>query len=185
MALRRGLRGRGIVGAYGGSTAGKLVSGDKLLALFAVLMLVVAALMLLKRAGAGDAGVRLNRENLPALLVIGVVTGTLSGFFGIGGGFLIVPGLMLATGMPILNAVQSSLVAVTAFGVTTAGNYAVSGLVDWSLAAAFILGGLGGGLVGTRLTWVLAARRGALNMVFAGVVTIVAVYMLLRSLGIS
>jgi len=45
---------------------------------------------------------------------------------------------MLATGMPILNAVGSSLVAVTAFGLTTAMNYSVSGLVDWTLAGVFI-----------------------------------------------
>ena len=57
---------------------------------------------------------------MPAILGLGLATGTLSGFFGIGGGFLIVPALMLATGMPIMNAVSSSLVAVTAFGLTTA-----------------------------------------------------------------
>jgi len=61
---------------------------------------------------------------------LGLATGTLSGFFGIGGGFLIVPALMLATGMPIMNAVSSSLVAVTAFGLTTAASYAWSGLVS-------------------------------------------------------
>ena len=58
------------------------------------------------------------------LLGTGFLTGALSGFFGIGGGFLIVPGLMFATGMPIINAVGSSLVAVTAFGATAAFNYA-------------------------------------------------------------
>ena len=45
------------------------------------------------------------------------------------------PGLMLATGMPILNAIGSSLLAVTAFGLTTAVNYAWSGLIDCALAA--------------------------------------------------
>ena len=54
----------------------------------------------------------------------------LSGFFGIGGGFLVVPGLMAATDMPMLAAVGSSLVSVTAFGITTAANYAASGLID-------------------------------------------------------
>lgn len=173
----------GIVGAYGGSTAGKLISGERLLALFALLMLVVAGLMLRKRASSGDEAVRLNRENLPKLLTVGVAAGALSGFFGIGGGFLIVPGLMLATGMPILNAVRSSLVAVTAFGLTTAANYAASGLVDWTLAATFILGGLAGGIAGARLAGMLAAQRGALNLVFAAVVALVAIYMLVRSLA--
>ena len=48
---------------------------------------------------------------------------------------------MLASGMPILNAVGSSLVAVTAFELTTAANYAASGLVHWTLSALFVAGG--------------------------------------------
>ena len=65
--------------------------------------------------------------------------GALSGFFGIGGGFLIVPGLIGATAMPLINAIGSSLVSVTAFGLTTAASYAWSGLVDWRLAFLFVL----------------------------------------------
>jgi uncharacterized membrane protein YfcA len=125
--------------------------------------------------------VRLCRENLPKLLLLGCLTGGLSGFFGIGGGFLIVPGLMLATGMPILNAVGSSLVAVAVFGLTTAGNYAVSGLVDWRLAALFLAGGVLGGLIGAALAKSLADKRGALTIAFAGVIFAVAAYMLVRS----
>ena len=75
----------------------------------------------------------------------------MSGFFGIGGGFLIVPGLIGATAMPLINAIGSSLVAVTAFGLTTAASYAVSGLVDWPLAILFIVGGALGGLLGIKL----------------------------------
>ena len=52
----------------------------------------------------------------------------------------VVNGLVAATGMPMINAVGSSLVAVTAFGLTTAANYALSGLVDWALAGVFIVG---------------------------------------------
>ena len=120
---------------------------------------------------------------MPSLAGLGLATGTLSGFFGIGGGFLIVPALMLATGMPILHAVSSSLVAVTAFGLTTAGSYAFSGLVDWSLAGIFIAGGVLGGLLGGRLAARLAGKRGALNIVFAAVIFAVAIYMLVRSLA--
>src|SRR6476620_1710792 len=94
-------------------------------------MLVIAGIMFLRRSSAGDAAVRLTRENLPKLALGGFLAGALSGFFGIGGGFLIVPGLMLAAGMPIMNAVGSSLVAVTAFGATAAANYALIG-GSWS-----------------------------------------------------
>jgi uncharacterized membrane protein YfcA len=173
----------GIVGALLGSSVGKIVDGEKLLALFANLMIVIAALMLRSRSKEGSAKVSLDRNNVPRLLIIGVLTGALSGFFGIGGGFLIVPGLMLATGMPILNAVGSSLVAVTAFGLTTAMNYGLSGLVDWTLAALFVAGGALGGVAGAAAARKLAQRRGALTVVFAGVIFCVALYMLYRSLG--
>ena len=172
----------GVVGAFGGSILGKMMDGQRLLALFALLMLAIAVLMLKTRSQIGLSDVRRNMTNMPAIAGLGLATGTLSGFFGIGGGFLIVPALMLATGMPIMNAVSSSLVAVTAFGLTTAASYAWSGLISWGLAALFIAGGIAGGLLGTRLAQHLAARRGALNMVFAAVISAVALYMLARNL---
>jgi uncharacterized membrane protein YfcA len=173
----------GVVGAFFGSTLGKAVDGQSLLALFAVLMMVVSVLMLRGRNTVGEPSVRLSRENFPKLLWFGLAAGALSGFFGIGGGFLIVPALVLATGMPILNAVGSSLVAVTALGLTTAANYAYSGLVDWTLAAVFIAGGVLGGLLGARSAKMLAGHKGALNTVFAALIFAVAVYMLVRSLA--
>jgi uncharacterized membrane protein YfcA len=87
--------------------------------------------------------------------------------------------------MSILNAVSSSLVAVTAFGLTTAASYAWSGLISWGLAGLFIAGGIVGGLLGTRSARHLAARRGALNVVFAAVIITVALYMLVRNLSLS
>jgi uncharacterized membrane protein YfcA len=175
----------GIIGAFVGSIFGKMLDGQKLLALFALLMMVIAALMLKTRSRIGVAEVKMSWTNMPAIAGLGLATGTLSGFFGIGGGFLIVPALMLATGMPIMNAVSSSLVAVTAFGLTTAASYAWSGLISWGLAGLFIAGGIAGGLLGTRLARLLSARRGALNIVFAAVIIAVALYMLARYLTLS
>jgi uncharacterized membrane protein YfcA len=172
----------GMMGALLGSILGKMLDGQKLLALFALVMLVIAMLMLMTRSRIGASNVKMSLSNLPAITGLGVVTGTLSGFFGIGGGFLIVPALMLATGMPIINAVSSSLAAVTTFGLTTAASYAWSGLVAWSLAGLFIMGGIAGGLLGARAARYLAGRRGALNTVFAAVIIAVALYMLARNL---
>lgn len=172
----------GVAGAAIGSSLGKSVDGQRLLALFAGIMIVIGALMLKRRSLEGDADVQLNRNTLPKLTTIGVLTGGVSGFFGIGGGFLIVPGLMFATGMPILNAVGSSLVAVTAFGLTTSINYAVSGLVNWTLAGIFIGGGVLGGIAGVAAAKMLASRRGALNVVFASVIFCVALGMLFGTL---
>ena len=172
----------GVLGAFGGSTLGKAVDGRLLLLAFAVLMLVVGALMLRARGGDGAAPVRLDRRNAPRLLGFGGLAGALSGFFGIGGGFLVVPGLVAATGMPLLHAIGSSLVAVTAFGLTTALNYARSGLVDLPIAAVFVGGGLLGGLGGAALATRLAKRRGALNRVLAALIVAVALGMLAQGL---
>lgn len=171
----------GVAGAFLGSTAGKAIDGQKLLFLFALIMLIVGVAMLRRRGATGNPDVSLNREIAPKVIGYGAATGMFSGFFGIGGGFLIVPGLMASTGMPMINAVGSSLVAVTAFGLTTAANYALSGLVDWYLAAAFILGGVAGGAAGARLGRGLSERKGRLTTLFALLIFAVAAYMLWRS----
>lgn len=171
----------GIAGAFAGSTAGKAFDGTHLLFLFALVMVAVGIVMLRGRKAEGVPGAQCNRENAPKVLGFGLVTGIFSGFFGIGGGFLIVPGLIGATRMPMLNAVGTSLVAVAAFGLTTAFNYAWSGMVDWPLAGVFIAGGIAGGLVGLAAARRLSESRGALTTVFAILIFVVAAYMLWRS----
>jgi hypothetical protein len=171
----------GVIGALVGSTIGKLVDGQRLLLLFALLMLVVAALMLRGRRGGG-----VDRYPLPHMFprlgVVGLAAGGLSGFFGIGGGFLIVPGLMLASGMEIIAAIGTSLFSVGAFATTTALNYAASGLIDWRVAAEFIAGGIIGGWLGALGAHRLAKTRGTLNTVFACAIIAVAVFMLVKNL---
>lgn len=170
----------GGAGAWAGSSLAMNVPGDHLLALFGGLMIIVGTVMLLRKDAEGNPHVRLSfstaRQLLPLLLIFGFTIGGLSGFFGIGGGFLIVPGLMLATGMPISNAIGTSLVAVTVFGAATAANYAMAGLVDWRIAAFFIAGGLAGGVIGTRTGGRLANNKGALAMVFAVFVIAIGIY---------
>ncbi|MCX7514162.1 sulfite exporter TauE/SafE family protein [Frateuria hangzhouensis] len=171
----------GVLGAWLGSSVGKAMDGHRLLALFALLMLVVAFLMLRGRRGGGPDRYPLP-HTLPRLGAVGVGAGGLAGFFGIGGGFLIVPGLMFASGMEIINAIGTSLFSVGIFAATTAGNYAASGLVDWRIAAEFIGGGVIGGWLGALGARRLARTRGTLNVVFAGVIVVVALYMLYRSI---
>jgi uncharacterized protein len=176
----------GIVGAVIGSSIGKQVDGQKLLLLFGILMLVIAGLMFAKKNTGGNATVELTAISapklLPYLLAYGVAVGALSGFFGIGGGFLIVPGLMAATDMPMIFAIGSSLFCVAAFGFTTAGSYAVSGLVDWPLVAIFIGGGILGGLVGRQASSALAKRKHLLSQSFAAIVAVVGIYVVARGL---
>jgi uncharacterized membrane protein YfcA len=179
--------GAGVLGALAGAAAARTVDGQKLLALFGLLMIAVGLMMMRRKTGGGDPAVRLTTATvpklLPLLLVMGSTVGLLSGFFGIGGGFLIVPGLMVATGMPLTLAVGTSLVAVSAFGAATAASYAASGLVDWPIAAMFIAGGFLGGLSGVRLAKLLAAERRVLGLVFSAIVIVVGLYVTTRGLA--
>jgi uncharacterized membrane protein YfcA len=168
----------GVIGALVGSTAGQLVDGQRLLVLFALIMVAAAIVMLTRRAVAGDPNVRIDAKVAAKLVALGLAAGFVSGFFGIGGGFLIVPGIMLGSGLPILNAIGCSLFSVGAFSLTTAINYAASGLVDWAIALEFIVGGAIGGLVGTRTAVKVSEHKQVLNYVFAAVLFIVAAYML-------
>jgi len=172
----------GVAGAALGSTLGKHTDGHKLLVLFGVLMVAVAASMAVKKQGGSRPHVRLERGNAPWVIGIGFLVGVLSGFFGIGGGFLVVPGLVAATSMALIVAIGSSLVSVTAFGLTTAANYALSDLIDWRLVALFVGGGMVGGLAGARLATALAARRQALSLVFAVVIAAVGIYVIVRGI---
>jgi uncharacterized membrane protein YfcA len=176
----------GIVGAAGGAQLGKMMDGGRLLVLFGMLMIAVGLMMLRPRASGHDPEVRLDWQSaahlLPRLIGGGLAIGALSGFFGIGGGFLIVPGLIGATAMPLLNAIGSSLVSVTAFGLTAATSYALSGLVDWRIAFLFVAGGIAGGVIGIRLSHALAGYRHALSLTFAGVVVSVGVYVVVTAL---
>jgi uncharacterized membrane protein YfcA len=177
----------GVVGAALGAEAGKALDGARLLALFGALMIIVGGLMLRRRRSAERPDVRLTRESaaqlLPRLAPIGLSVGLLSGFFGIGGGFLIVPGLMLATAMPIGIAVGTSLVVVTALGATTAASYALSGYVDWPLVALLIGGGLAGGFAGRAAGRSLASRRRPLELGFAAMVIATGGFVLFKSLA--
>jgi len=93
-----------------------------------------------------------------------------------------VPGLVGSTGMPTLNAIGTSLVAVMAFGLTTAASYAASGLVDWPLALVFVAGGAFGSTLGATSARRLAGTTGALTTVFAVLIFAVAAYMIVRGL---
>lgn len=170
----------GGIGAAAGSTVGKIVNGERLLFLFALVMIAAGAAML-RREEAKEKESVLDRAAIVRLLGIGFGAGLLSGFFGIGGGFLIVPGIIWASGMPMINAVGSSLFSVGTFGLTTAANYALSGFVAWDIAAEFLLGGAIGGFFGTRLAIRLAQQRRTLTYVFVGIIFAVAAYMLVRT----
>jgi uncharacterized membrane protein YfcA len=170
----------GVVGAAIGAEIGKAVGGTRLLMLFGLLMIGVGLSMLLKRRREDDPGVRLSRTTaavlLPRLVPMGLGVGLAAGFFGIGGGFLIVPALIAATAMPFAYAVGTSLVVITALGLTTATSYALSGYVDWPLTALLIAGGAGGAMVGIWLGQRLTVHKMLFERAFAALLVAVGIY---------
>ena len=173
----------GVVGAAAGAELGKAVDGQRL---FGLLMIGVGLSMLRDRRTASAPDVR-SRETaahlLPRLVPIGLGVGLLAGFFGIGGVFLIVPGLILATAMPMPYAVGTSLVGVFAFGLTTAASYAASNLVDWRLTALLLAGGAVGAWLGVKGHQWLASRKRLLERGFALLVVATGSYVMARATG--
>jgi uncharacterized protein len=176
----------GVLGTFAGSHLALQVPGAKILSLFGGLMLVIGTLMLLRKNAEGDPDVRLTlktaRHMAPWLISTGLAVGALAGFFGIGGGFLIVPALILATGMPITNAIGTSLVAITIFGATTAGTYAWAGEVVWRTVGLFIVGGTVGSFFGQIMGRRMAQHKPLLQSIFAGFVMAIGIFTIYKGL---
>jgi uncharacterized membrane protein YfcA len=173
----------GLVGSFAGSSIAKLISGQQLLLAFAFAMAAIGLSMFRKPKSDGDPNVHLNAKIMVRLVPLGLLTGFAAGFFGIGGGFLIVPGLMLATGMTMACATASSLLSVALFGAATASNYAISGLVDWPLAGLLLTGGAVGGVIGLFVAKSLASRVRLARTLFALLIIAVAFYVAWRALS--
>ncbi len=108
-----------------------------------------------------------------AIALVGVLAGFLAGLFGVGGGILIVPGLVLAAGMDQRRAHGTSLAAVLPISIASMITYAAHGHVDWAVAAWLAVGGVAGAVIGTRLLTVLPQRT--LGLLFATVLLVSAV----------
>lgn len=173
----------GLVGSLLGAHLAKAVDGQDLLAWFALAMAAVGLSMFRAPSSPGDPDVQIDLAKASRLVPVGAATGLAAGFFGIGGGFLIAPGLMAATGMTLANAAASSLVSVTLFGAATSLSYAASGLVDGRLFLALIVGGAGGVAIGAQLAPRLAARALLARRLFAAMVIVTAGYVAWRALA--
>jgi uncharacterized protein len=147
-----------------------------LLLAFAFAMAAVGLSMLRRPKSEGDPDVHITAKLMARIAPMGFGVGGAAGFFGIGGGFLIVPGLMMATGMTLANATASSLVSVAVFGASAASNYALHGEVDFRLAGLLLAGGAAGGGIGVLLSRALATRVRLARSAFAVLIVIVAVY---------
>ncbi|WBU39171.1 sulfite exporter TauE/SafE family protein [Homoserinibacter sp. YIM 151385] len=112
-----------------------------------------------------------------ALLGVGILGGLLSGLFGVGGGILMIPLLILLAGLDQRTAAATSLAAIVPTAIAGASTYAANGQIDLVAAALLALGGIGGSAIGSRLLRVLPI--GVLRWAFIGLLLAVAVRMAL------
>lgn len=109
-----------MLGAYGGAWIGRALAGQTQLVVLAIVMLA-ASISMFRSAGLPERAPEAPHRVSPQLLLIGVVTGVLTGVVGIGGGFLLVPALVLLAAVPMRQAVGTSLFVIT---LNTAAGYA-------------------------------------------------------------
>lgn len=178
----------GVLGAPFGTWLGGQLPHALMLGLFAVLTLIVAFQMWRKAdANPKDAGTQLKNpvsHYANAILIgVGSLTGVLSGIFGVGGGFLIVPALIAARGMNFRRAVGTSMFAVTIISGAAAGSALAEGrLIPADLTALFVCGALTGLVAGLQLGQRIAAPR--LQRFFAVGMVAVAAFTLFKSVPI-
>lgn len=166
----------GILGTFGGAWANRQMSGPMILLLFGVLMLAVAARMVL--SGMPDPATA-SEPRAWIIPVAGLTVGLLTGFFGVGGGFVIVPALVLWLGIPMRVAVGTSLVIIAINSLAGAVAHRDDAAFNWMVALFFVAGGLLGSQLGGR-----AAGRvndEILKRSFAGVMVTIALFLIVAN----
>jgi uncharacterized membrane protein YfcA len=138
----------GMAGAYGGGLLARFVSGTALLVGFAILMCAAAVAMFRDRIDRSDNG----SAPAPRLVAIGLAVGVVMGLVGAGGGFLLVPALVLLGAPPMAAAVGTSLVVIAMQSFAGLAGHLAGTPIDWRLAGLVTGAAVVGGLVGGRLT---------------------------------
>lgn len=169
----------GVLGSVAGSHLNALVAPEALMTTFAALMLVVAALMTRKRRRAAREGdcdpTEPARRGPIALVVAATAVGLLTGFFGVGGGFAVVPALVLVLGFAMPEAVGTSLLVIVVNSLTALGARLTGALqLDWPLILTFGVVAALGSLAGGRLAQRVDPQR--LNLAFTILLVLVAGY---------
>jgi len=188
-----------IGGAAAGAKASGLVPQPVLLAAFAGLLIVVAAVMAARqlRSRRGQPGpqpeslasgpiiafspsLACDCRRAVTVLVTATVVGLLTGFLGVGGGFLVVPALVLALGLPMSYAAGTSLVVITITSVSALAVRAGAGVhPSWGLVALLTIAAVVGGWAGARLTTRIDASK--LQAAFTALLVLVASYTAVRT----
>jgi hypothetical protein len=169
----------GIAGNVPGSLLSAYVSGSALLLLFSGIMIVASIGMLRSRS----ADVPRN-TTAPMLVVViaGVGLGFLTGFLGVGGGFLIVPTMVFAFGVSMQTAIATSLLVIAFNSFVSLLTRFATASVDWSVAGAFLAGGIAGSTAASMLVHRLDQRR--LKRIFAVFILLVGLFTAASATGL-
>lgn len=186
----------GVIGTYTGARLGVYTPVTLQLGLFALVMYAAAWKMLQKKkqpqaqaqsvqlAVAGGANIAADeieiiKAHMGHIAMHGVGVGILTGLVGVGGGFLIVPALVLLSGIPMKVAIGTSLVIVAAKSYSGFAGYIGAVPVDWAMMGAFTLVTVAGSFAGTRIAHRFSHEK--LKKSFAVFLLVVATYILLKS----
>jgi uncharacterized protein len=179
----------GLLGIAIGARIGLIYPAAKLVFLLSFLILVVACWIGYVSARPGDtpgenvsrakeSAAAIERRHILRIVPVAFVVGVISGFFAIGGGFLVVPGLALAAGIDLRSSARSSLLPITAFAALDALEYLLAGQVAFSPSGLMVATGIAGGAIGIILGNRLPLP--ILQRIFAVFLGLVAVYMIVQ-----
>jgi uncharacterized membrane protein YfcA len=167
-----------MAGAYVGARLASFLAGRVQLMLLALIMLVAAGAMWRRSRRTGPARLAPHAPHPALIVALGAAVGLLTGLVGIGGGFLIVPALVLAGGLPMHQATSVSLLVIALGATAGLVGYLGSVEVAWNVVAVFAgvasLGAIAGGALAGRVP---AAR---LQKGFSALLVLIAIYMLVR-----
>jgi uncharacterized membrane protein YfcA len=169
----------GMLVAYLSAGISKHISPEILLIAFALLMLGIGMMLLFRRAR--EESTSCTAKPLLLVVVSGAGVGLLTGILGVGGGFLVVPALVMLLGLPIQLAVGTSLVVIAMNSVAGLLGHVSSGSFDWTVALVFVAAGLLGTFSGMKLSNRLSSSK--LQKAFAVFVIALAFFLLFDNLS--
>lgn len=169
--------GAGMIAAYFAAGLSHLLPSTVLLVLFAVLMLVVGALMIFRKTPSNEGHAS---QGWVVTVAAGAGVGILTGFLGVGGGFLIVPALVMLVGLPMRQAVGTSLIVIAMNSLAGILGHISQTTLDYPIIALFVAAGLAGTFAGTCLAKRVHADH--LRRLFAGFVILLAIFLLFDNL---
>jgi uncharacterized membrane protein YfcA len=173
-----------MLGAFGGASIAQWLSGQTQLLIFSVIMLAAAAYLWRTPQGPeGSTGNRrLGAKELSLAAAAGLGVGIFTGLVGIGGGFMIVPALVVFLKLPMREAAGTSLCVIALNAAAGMAGYAGHVVYPWPLLGAFTAAAVAGIVVGTRLAHRVPASL--LRRVFAVLVLVTALAMLYANLSV-